>query len=97
VKNIQCVFLLARCHVKLKCWNSKLQLVVQWRLKTILAVLLVQTVSCARASVEHFILERHLHIIEKKWLGVKSGNRGSVNKKSPCTISPFDNSVFPVT
>ena len=70
VKHIQCVFLLARCHVKLKWWNSKLQLVVQWRLKTFLAVLVIQTISCARASVEHFILERHLHIIEKNWLGV---------------------------
>jgi hypothetical protein len=69
VKHIQRVFLLARCHVSLKWRNTTLQLVVQGRLKTFLAVLLIQTISCARASVEHFILERHLHITEKNWLG----------------------------
>jgi hypothetical protein len=35
-------------------------------LKTFLAVLLIQTTSCARTNDEHFILDRHLHIIEQK-------------------------------
>jgi hypothetical protein len=48
----------------------QIQPVVQFRLTTFLAVLLIQTISCAKASVADFILERHFHITEKNWKGV---------------------------
>lgn len=51
-----------------------------------------QTISCASANVEHFILERYTHRTEKKsGLRFKSGNIGSMNKKLPCTVSPLYN------